>query len=302
MHFIDGTFAQLTIAAKATCIVNLYHKHDGQVVAVKAFPRHRANPGYIRRERDALQSMSHPLVVKFIRTDKDDKHVYIVMEAVLAGGLHRHIRRAGRLHIDNALFYAAQTAQAIEYVHSRKIIHRDVKASNILLDSTGKIRIVDFGAAAIVDADADVMFHTYCGTPHCMAPEMILRCGHGYAIDWWALGVVFVEMLIGEPPFWDEDESKLQSLILGGFDARLLSSCAVDSSTREVIRTLLTHEPSNRHRAKSLYSGFGLMRSEDWPSVVTATPPDFCRDIGYLDWVEDTSDSSPELEAHFNDF
>lgn len=302
MHFIDGTFAHLTVVAKATCIVNLCHTQNGQLIAVKAFPRHRANPDYIRRERDALKSMSHPLVVKFIRTAKDEKHVYIVMEAVVAGGLHRHIKHAGRLRVNTALFYAAQAAQAIEYVHSHKIIHRDVKASNILLDSSGKIRIVDFGAAALVDADAEVVFHTYCGTPHCMAPEMILRCGHSYAVDWWALGVVFVEMLIGEPPFWDEDEGKLHSQVLGGFDSRLLSSCDVDSSTREVIRTLLTSDPLDRHRAKSLHSGFGLVRSEDWPSVVTATPPDFCRDVGYLDWVEDTSDISPELDAHFNDF
>ncbi|KAJ8606870.1 hypothetical protein CTAYLR_010262 [Chrysophaeum taylorii] len=294
----EGVFggARLTIAAKAgSRVVMCYNESDGKLCVVKAYARSMVNPIVIRSERDALQALSHPLIASCYRTAKDKAHVYFVMEAVVGGPLYRHVKRAGRLAPATARYYAAQTLVAIEYMHSKGIIHRDLKASNIMLDDVGKIRIVDFGAAATVVAGQSR--NTFCGTPHCMAPEMISRSGHSYGVDWWALGIFFFEMLTGKPPFWDDDNNddsffKLRALILAGFDVAKASIQPDD--VLGTLSVLLQTAPSRRPEAKADFRAFGLARLEDWETVVDAPAPPYCRDVGYLDWVQDCQETTLE--------
>lgn len=97
------------------------------------------------------------------------------------------------------IFYSSEIASAIAYMHTHGFAHRDIKASNIVLGSNGHVKLVDLGCSkqletrdresiGNVGASHDVEYektYTYCGTPHCMAPEMVSREGHGYAVDWW---------------------------------------------------------------------------------------------------------------------
>lgn len=100
----------------------------------------------------------------------------------------------------------------LEYLHERDVIYRDLKPENLLVACNGYLTLVDFGFAKHCKA------HTYtiCGTPEYLAPEILLNKGHGKPVDWWCLGVLIYEMLVGQAPFIDEDPMKIYQMILKG--------------------------------------------------------------------------------------
>lgn len=102
----------------------------------------------------------------------------------------------------------------IEYLHDvRGVAYRDLKPENILLDANGHIKLVDFGFAKQL---GDSETYTLCGTPEYLAPEVIHNSGHGLAVDWWALGILIYEFLVGQPPFWDQNPMRLYEQIVEG--------------------------------------------------------------------------------------
>ena len=96
---------------------------------------------------------------------------------------------------------------AIGYLHSKGIAHRDLKLENILVDQNGYLKVIDYGLAKMLKDNE--MAATFCGTPEYLAPEMITNEGHGKAVDWWALGILIYEMLIGVTPFFNRNKNML---------------------------------------------------------------------------------------------
>ena len=274
---------EVTLAAKATgATVKLRCDEFGKACVVKTYKK-SLRPKSALLERAALKHLCHPLIASLLRTASDEDHLFVVLEAALGGPLQRHIAKAGRLPLSAARYYAAQVAVAVDHVHAQRVIHRDLKASNVVLDARGRVKLVDFGAAAVLESCDDER-STLCGTPHAMAPEMIRRQKYGCGVDWWALGVLFAEMLGGRPPFWDEDESRLEAKILRG-DAALPD--VGDADTAAVLRTLLSHESRARRSARERHAGWFGHGGFSWSNIVDAPPPPFCADLGYLDWIED---------------
>ena len=124
---------------------------------------------------------------------QDNTNLYMLLEYVVGGELFSHLRRAGRFTNDMTRFYASEIVLAIEYLHSKNIVYRDLKPENLLLDHNGHIVLTDFGFAKRIDDRT----WTLCGTPEYLAPEIIQSKGHGKAVDWWALGILIFEMLAG---------------------------------------------------------------------------------------------------------
>lgn len=168
-------------------------------------------------ERELLTLCDSPFVIRLHRTFKDSQHVHFLLEAALGGSLLQVLRDNPEiLSQDNprgasAAFYIACIAAALEHLHDRHIVHRDVKPENALLDEQGYAKLCDLGFARFVLGKTN----TLAGTPDYMAPEMIdFPHTHTHTVDWWALGVTSYELLAGQTPFTDEGISDPMSRLL----------------------------------------------------------------------------------------
>ena len=152
---------------------------------------------------------------------------------------------------EHARFYTACISHAIEHLHSRHLVYRDCKPENVMLTATGYVKLVDFGLAKRVHTRT----HTLCGTPEYLAPEMVAVRGHGKAVDWWALGVLLYEMVLGATP-WIIDPATLlpdfdlppdtvyKAILNPRFALHLPSTLSPE--LRSFVCSLLAWEPLNR--------------------------------------------------------
>uniref|UniRef100_A0A2K5IYW9 non-specific serine/threonine protein kinase n=1 Tax=Colobus angolensis palliatus TaxID=336983 RepID=A0A2K5IYW9_COLAP len=136
-----------------------------------------------------------------------------VMEYANGGELFFHLSRERVFTEERARFYGAEIVSALEYLHSRDVVYRDIKLENLMLDKDGHIKITDFGLCKEGISDGATM-KTFCGTPEYLAPEVLEDNDYGRAVDWWGLGVVMYEMMCGRLPFYNQDHERLFELIL----------------------------------------------------------------------------------------
>lgn len=187
----------------------VYHqKDDSKVYALKCVSKKQAvaqgQQKSIVMEREINAQCYHPCLMQFIKTFQDSKNVYFLTEFLGGGDLFYAIREIGNLSKDQARYYTASIALALEYLHARNIMYRDLKPENILLDFAGNAKMVDFGCCKQC-----LRTNTLVGTPEYFAPETILGKGYTCAIDWWALGVMAHEFIVGPLPFGRETEDQL---------------------------------------------------------------------------------------------
>lgn len=119
------------------------------------------------------------------------------MECHNGGELFYHLRSKGRFNEAQARFYLAQIVLTIEFLHSQKIIYRDLKPENVILDKTGYIKLTDFGLAKENISDDSGCTGTFCGTPEYLAPDIIRGDKYGKSVDVWCMGILLYEMLFG---------------------------------------------------------------------------------------------------------
>ncbi len=109
-------------------------------------------------------------------------------------------------------FYCSHIVTIFEYLHGKNIVYRDLKPENVLINTNGYLKLTDFGFAKIIDGKT----YTLCGTPEYLAPEIILNKGHGKPVDWWTLGILLYEMIVGIDPFNDDDPMMIYQKIIKG--------------------------------------------------------------------------------------
>ncbi|KAK4879698.1 hypothetical protein RN001_007844 [Aquatica leii] len=175
---------------------------------------------HVLNEKNIQMGCNSPFIVCMYKTMKDKKYLYFLMEACLGGDLWLLLQKQSRrrFHENAARFYAASALEALAYLHKRDIVYRDLKPENLMLDPKGNLKLTDFGFAKKLESTGRT--YTFVGTPEYMAPEIILNRGYDKAVDYWALGILIFELLVGKTPFRNKDASYMKTfnLILRGIE------------------------------------------------------------------------------------
>ena len=147
--------------------------------------------------------------MQYTRSFKNQDHIFFLLEFIKGVELFDAIREIGLLTIQDSKFYIGQMILASEYLHSLKIIYRDLKPENIMVDSTGYLKLIDMGTCKILKPNNYGLYRTstIIGTPHYMAPEIVLGKGYSYSVDLWSIGVCLFEFICGYVPFGDDTDN-----------------------------------------------------------------------------------------------
>jgi cGMP-dependent protein kinase len=195
-------------------------------------------------ERTLLAELDHPFLIKFIRSFVGRRYVYFLMELVTGGELVDALYSLGLLNKEKAQFYIGSISMALDFLHQRQIAYLDLKGENCLIDIYGYLKIIDFGIAERVK---NGRIYAMKGTPHFMAPEVILGKGYNTTADLWSLGVCLYDFMIGQFPFADAGAS--QSEILRAVLRNPISFpkwLQKEPTAIEVMKGLLTRDPAHR--------------------------------------------------------
>ncbi|KAJ3610689.1 hypothetical protein NHX12_022781 [Muraenolepis orangiensis] len=171
---------------------------------------------HIYSEKSILQLTNSPFIVRLYRTFRDDKCVYLLMEACLGGELWSVLRDVNFFDDRTGRFCIGCVLEAFDYLHIRGIVYRDLKPENLLLTSDGYVKMADFGFAKKIGLGKKTW--TFCGTPEYVAPEVIMNKGHDFGADCWSLGILIFELLTGNPPFSGSDPIKIYTMVLHGIE------------------------------------------------------------------------------------
>lgn len=163
----------------------------------------------IDMEKEILLKIDHPFIVKLVKCMKNEKCFFFLMEHVKGKELWDVIREIGILNNAQTKFYSASILLALDYLHKRKIVYRDIKPENLIVCDTGYLKLIDFGTAKEIDERT----FTILGTPHYMAPEVLLGEGYTYTCDFWSSAICMYEFVAGIVPFSEMVDDPMQVYI-----------------------------------------------------------------------------------------
>ncbi|KAJ8528498.1 hypothetical protein K7X08_022190 [Anisodus acutangulus] len=268
-------------------VVRAKKKDTGNVYALKImdkkFITKENKTAYVKLERIVLDQLDHPGIVRLFFTFQDTFSLYMALESCEGGELFDQITRKGRLSEDEARFYAAEVADALEYIHSMGLIHRDIKPENLLLTADGHIKIADFGSVkpmqdsritVLPNAASDDKACTFVGTAAYVPPEVLNSSPATFGNDLWALGCTLYQMLSGTSPFKDASEWLIFQRIIAR-DIRFPNYFS--NEARDLIDQLLDIDP--RRRPGAVPDGYASLKNHpfftglDWDNLRLQTPP-----------------------------
>uniref|UniRef100_A0A8C4UUZ3 protein kinase C n=1 Tax=Falco tinnunculus TaxID=100819 RepID=A0A8C4UUZ3_FALTI len=180
-------------------------KKNDQIYAMKVVKKELVHDDedidWVQTEKHVFeQASSNPFLVGLHSCFQTTSRLFLVIEYVNGGDLMFHMQRQRKLPEEHARFYAAEICIALNFLHERGIIYRDLKLDNVLLDAEGHIKLTDYGMCKEGLGPGDTT-STFCGTPNYIAPEILRGEEYGFSVDWWALGVLMFEMMAGRSPF-----------------------------------------------------------------------------------------------------
>ena len=213
----------------------------------------------IMSERTLLSKLNNPFIVNMYFAFQDFSNLYLVMDLLSGGDLRYQLSKKKRFSEKETKFFISNIILALEYIHSKNIIHRDIKPENLVLELNGYLRVTDFGVAKINERDNS---NETSGTPGYMAPEVILVQNHSFPSDFFALGVIGYEFMLGHRPYLGRTRKEIRQLIMYK-QARINESDIPYSwslESADFINKLLIRRPNKRLG----YNGIKELKSHIW--------------------------------------
>jgi len=222
------------------------HIKDQQTYALKGLSK-----GYVVKsgmqqsvmsEKNVQLQCNSDFIIQLFETYNGQQNLYLLLELALGGELYATYNRKGLWGQEkHAQFYVAGTTFAFEHLHAKKIIFRDLKPENLLLNEQGRVKLTDMGLAKVVVGKT----YTTCGTPDYFAPELIASKGHTHAVDWWTLGILTFELLAGHPPFESATPMQIYQKVTRGI-GKVKFPAKCKGHAESLIKGLCQEKPSDR--------------------------------------------------------
>uniref|UniRef100_A0A7S2CR63 cGMP-dependent protein kinase n=2 Tax=Alexandrium andersonii TaxID=327968 RepID=A0A7S2CR63_9DINO len=222
------------------------HSKTQQLYALKSMSKgyivQTEMQGCVMNEKEILWMCDSPFIIRLYATYNTPQNLQLLLEVAHGGDLHIAYQRKGLYGSKtHAVFYTAGVACAFQHLHGLKVVYRDLKPENVLVNADGHVKLTDMGLAKVCLGKT----YTVCGTPDYFAPEMIKQSGHSFSLDWWTLGVFLFELLAGDPPFEAPDPMQVYRNVCQGIGKiQFPPSCM--SAASSLIRGLLVEEPLKR--------------------------------------------------------
>jgi serine/threonine protein kinase len=197
-------------------------------------------------EKSVLSSINHPFIVRLHYSFQNADRLFMILDFCPGGDLGMCLQEEGHFTEDRAKIYLAEIVLALEELHSKDVIYRDLKPDNILLDQEGHVMLTDFGLSKQDVSEYFTGAKSFCGSVAYLAPEMLKRAGHGKAVDWYLLGVVMYEMLTGLPPYYAESKEELFKNIE---HAQLQIPSNLSGEARHLLKHVIPIYPAFRSRS-----------------------------------------------------
>lgn len=204
-----GSFGEVYLVQK---------KDTGQYYAMKVLPKDKIIGQnlikYAFAEKNVLSSLNHPFIVKLHCSFQTKRRLFLVLDYCPGGDLGKMLQKENKFSEARARIYLCEILLAIEELHNHEVIYRDLKPDNVVIDSEGHALLTDFGLSKEGVKETDYAT-SFCGSVAYLAPEILARSGHGRSVDWYLLGVLLYEMLVGVPPYYSRFKYVYIPYILG---------------------------------------------------------------------------------------
>ena len=201
---------------------------------------------YVLTERNVLSVMHNPFIVKLNYAFQTSEKLFLLLDYCPGGDLSKQLQIQTRFSEEKAKFYICEIILALGELHKNNIIFRDLKPDNVVIDKEGHALLTDFGLSREGVVGKEIA-KSFCGSIAYLAPEMLNRCGHGKAVDWYLLGVLFYELLVGVPPYFTANQEQIFRNIQ---KAELYIPPFVSEKAQNLIKSLLKRNPNERLGSK----------------------------------------------------
>lgn len=252
------------------------HKTSGEVCCVKQLKRsviyQASRLEQISNEKYILQVLSHPGILKLYNTGNDLTNLYFIFDYIPGGSIQFYLRKFHKFEENVVAFYAAEIISVLDYMFRRGVVYRNLNSESVLLDEAGHVKLVGFSNAKIIQERT----YTLCGQPEYLAPEIVKGVGYNQSSDWWSLGILLFEMLVGTTPFKHDNLESLFEMICDGESLQYPSFLSEQATNflQQLIKVDPEQRMSSLHGRKSVTS-HPWFREIQWLQIETrsAVPP-----------------------------
>lgn len=196
----------------------------------------------VELERDVLLKVDHPFIMKMVKYLKNENYIFYLMEYIKGKELWEVIRDIGLLNKEQTQFYGGSMILAIDYLHKKKIIYRDIKPENIMVTDIGYIKIIDFGTVKEIKDRTS----TIIGTSHYMAPEVVKGAGYSFQVDIWSIAICMYEFFCGKLPFGEDLDDPMDVYKSVSKDDLTFPTFVTDELFKDLMNKMLKKSPTSR--------------------------------------------------------